>query len=316
MSDTYQERKYPEKSWSISKMKTLENCERDYYYTYYGSHNGWIYTSTYEQKIAWRLKKLSNLWMCFGDVVHREIKGIINICKKDKTKFMNATRFNEIILNKLRNIIRESIQKYNTKEWDEYPKGIMLQEYYYGEKISKQIGNELKERLSQCVNNFYVSKTFEEILNKDTVIIENDEDIFSSINYEGLKVYSKIDLLYKDYEGYYVIVDWKTGKISNSDKEQLLVYAWYVMEQYGVHYSRIKGRIEYLLDGYAEEILFKLEDIEYIKSKVLNDLKIINYYLDDINLNKAKKKEEFQKTFKTYKCANCKFRMLCEDDSV
>lgn len=316
MSDTYQERKYPEKSWSISKMKTLENCERDYYYTYYGSHNGWIYTSTDEQKIAWRLKKLSNLWMCFGDVVHREIKGIINICKKDKTKFMNATRFNEITLNKLRNIIRESIQKYNTKEWDEYPKGIMLQEYYYGDKISKQIGDELKERLIKCVNNFYVSKTFEEILKEETIIIENDEDIFSSINYEGLKVYSKIDLLYKDYDGYYVIVDWKTGKISDGDKEQLLVYAWYVMEKYGVHYSRIKGRIEYLLDGHVEEILFKLDDIEYIKSKVLNDLKIINYYLDDISLNKAKKKEEFQKTFKTYKCVNCKFRMLCKDDSV
>ena len=61
MNSTYQERKYPEKSWSISKMKTLENCERDYYYTYYGSHNGWIYSSTDEQKMAWRLKKLTNL---------------------------------------------------------------------------------------------------------------------------------------------------------------------------------------------------------------------------------------------------------------
>ena len=83
-------------------------------------------------------------------------------------------------------------------------------------------------------------------LKSETVIIENDEDIFSSINYDSLKVYSKIDLLYKDYDGYYVIVDWKTGKASDSDKEQLLVYAWYVMEEYGVHYSRIKGRIEYL----------------------------------------------------------------------
>lgn len=316
MSDTYQERKYPEKSWSISKMKTLENCERDYYYTYYGSHNGWIYTSTDEQKMAWRLKKLTNLWMCFGEVVHKEIKGIINICKKDKTKFMNATRFNEVTLNKLRNIIRESIQKYNTKEWDEYPKGIMLQEYYYGDKISKQIGNELKERLSQCINSFYVSKSFEDILKSETVIIENDEDIFSSINYDSLKVYSKIDLLYKDYDGYYVIVDWKTGKASDSDKEQLLVYAWYVMEQYGVHYSRIKGRIEYLLDGHAEEVIFKQEDIEFIKNKVSNDLKIINYYLYDIVLNKPKEKEVFQKTLKNYKCSNCKFRMLCNDDNV
>lgn len=316
MNSTYQERKYPEKSWSISKMKTLENCERDYYYTYYGSHNGWIYTSTDEQKIAWRLKKLTNLWMCFGEVVHKEIRGIINICKKDKTKFMNSTRFNEITLNKLRNIIRESMHKYKTKEWDEYPKGIMLQEYYYGDKISKQIGNELKERLNQCVNSFYVSKTFEDILKPETVIIENDEDIFSSINYESLKVYSKIDLLYKDYDGYYVIVDWKTGKASDNDKEQLLVYAWYVMERYSVHYSRIKGRIEYLLDGHAEEVIFKPDDLEFIKDKVSNDLKIINYYLDDVVINKPKKKEVFQKTLKNYRCSNCKFRVLCDYDDV
>ena len=208
------------------------------------------------------------------------------------------------------------MNKYNTKEWDEYPKGIMLQEYYYGDKISKQIGNELKERLSQCINSFYVSKTFEDILKPETVIIENDEDIFSSINYNSLKVYSKIDLLYKDYDGYYVIVDWKTGKVSDSDKEQLLVYAWYVMEQYGVHYSRIKGRIEYLLDGHVEEVIFKAEDIRFIKDKVSNDLKIIDYYLEDIVLNKPKEKEVFKKTLKNYKCSNCKFRMLCDYDEV
>ena len=42
MNSGYERRKYPEKSWSISKMKTLNSCEREYYYTYYGSHNGWI----------------------------------------------------------------------------------------------------------------------------------------------------------------------------------------------------------------------------------------------------------------------------------
>lgn len=316
MKEGYQERKYPEKSWSISKMKTLNSCEREYYYTYYGSHNGWIYTSTDEQKLAWRLKKLTNLWMCFGDVVHNQIKGIINICKKDKTKFMNAIRLNEVTLNLLRNIVRESIQKYKTDEWNEYPKGTMLQEYYYGNTISKELGNELKERLNQCINSFYVSKSFEDILKSETMILENDEDVFSSIQYNSLKIYSKIDLLYKDTEGYYIIVDWKTGKPSDSDKEQLLVYAWYVMEQYGVHYSKIKGRIEYLLDGYSEELLFKYEDIEYIKCKVENDLKIINYYLDDINLNKAKEKIEFHKTDQSYKCKNCKFRLLCNKDNV
>ena len=33
MSEGYEERKYPEKSWSISRMKTLDSCQREYYYT-------------------------------------------------------------------------------------------------------------------------------------------------------------------------------------------------------------------------------------------------------------------------------------------
>ena len=88
------------------------------------------------------------------------------------------------------------------------------------------------------------------------------------------------------------------------------------MEQYGVHYSRIKGRIEYLLDGHVEEVIFKAEDIRFIKDKVSNDLKIIDYYLEDIVLNKPKEKEVFKKTLKNYKCINCKFRMLCDYDEV
>ena len=314
MNSGYERRKYPEKSWSISKMKTLNSCEREYYYTYYGSHNGWIFTSSEEQKISWRLKKLTNLWMCFGEAVHKQIRGIINLCKVDKSKIMNASRFNEVTLNQLRTIIKESINKYITNEWNEYPRGVMLQEYYYGNKISKSVGEELKEKLIQCSNNFYVSITFEDILKDEVVILENDEEVFSSFEYNNLKIYSKLDLLYKDLDGYYVIVDWKTGKASMDDKEQLLVYAWYVMQKYSVHHSKIKGRVEYLLDGYFEEILFKYEDIEYIKSKVENDLKIINYYLEDINLNKPKEKLVFEKTLKKYKCENCKFRLLCNNE--
>lgn len=314
MSEYYEEKFYPEKSWSISRMKTLNSCEREYYYTYYGSHNGWICTSSDEQKLSWRLKKLTNLWMCFGEIVHEQIRGII-IASKNNKKIMNADIFNEVTLKILRNIIKESIEKYNNDQWNEYPKGKMLQEYYYGGKISKEIGNQLKERLMQCVNSFYVSKTFEDILNPDTIIIENDEDVFNSFLINNLKIYSKIDLLYKDTNGDYIIVDWKTGKYSNGDKEQLLVYACYINEKYGVNPSRIKGRIEYLLENHAEEIVFNEDDLDYIKEKVENDLKIINYYLDDIDLNKAKEKNKFLKTEKKFKCSSCKFRLLCDEGS-
>lgn len=58
-------------------MKVMENCYREYYYTYYGSHNGWIDNVTDEQKVAWRLKKLTNIWLMFGDKLHDVIKKTI-----------------------------------------------------------------------------------------------------------------------------------------------------------------------------------------------------------------------------------------------
>lgn len=316
MRGEYVDRQYPEKSWSISKMKTLDNCAREYYYTYYGSHNGWKHVSSEEAQLAWRLKKLTNLWMCFGEVVHNQIRGIMEQCKKRDPKFMDAQRFNHVALNQLRAVVRGSKEKYNTNEWNEYPKGVMLQEYYYGNEISKETGNELTERLEQCVNNFYVSKTFEEVLNTKAIIVENDEDVFNNFEHSGLKVYSKLDLLYIDVDGYYVIVDWKTGKYSESDKEQLLVYAWYVVQRYGIPLSRIKGRVEYLLEGQFEEVLFDNENLEYIKSRVDNDLKIINYYLIDTDINEAKEKSEFYKTESEWKCKSCKFRLLCKRECV
>jgi hypothetical protein len=116
---------YPEKSWSISKMKVIDNCFREYYYTYYGSHNGWLYESTDEQKTSWRLKKLTNIWIMFGDKLHQLIKDLIN----DDGSQINTEQMKEYMRTKLNLGVKESLKKYRSGEWDEYPKGEMLQEY-------------------------------------------------------------------------------------------------------------------------------------------------------------------------------------------
>ena len=48
----------------------------------------------------------------------------------------------------------------------------------------------------------------------------------------------------------------------------------------------------------------------------INFNNVTKSYGFDIVLNKPKEKEVFQKTLKNYKCSNCKFRILCNDDSV
>jgi hypothetical protein len=46
---------YPEFSWSQSRRSTFRECPRKYFWTYYGSHNGWLREAPAEARAAWRL---------------------------------------------------------------------------------------------------------------------------------------------------------------------------------------------------------------------------------------------------------------------
>jgi len=300
---------YPEKSWSISKMKVIESCYREYYYTYYGSHNGWLYQSTEEQKISWRLKKLTNIWLMFGDKLHQIISSNLrennkNIKSEDIKKYMKLN---------LNLGIKESILKFRSGAWDEYPKGEMLQEYYYGGKIEEQNIQEIKNRIERCSDNFVDCKTYIDLVSTESTLLEADEGKFDFLLIYGVKVYALIDTLYIDNEGNYIIVDWKTGKFSEYDKEQLQVYAIYVMDKYNVPLTKIRGRIEYLLLRERYDYQFTEEEIEQIKLRIRDDIRVIDNFLQEPEINKPKSKDVFRKCDNLKKCGKCKFKKLCLD---
>lgn len=310
MGDIYEKKEYPEKSWSISKMKTLDNCYREYYYTYYGSHNGWIWNAPDECKAAWRLKKLTNIWLMFGDKLHDVIKRII----KSGNSKVDIDRVKSFMKTQLNIGVKNSLIKFKDGSWDEYPKGEMLQEYYYGEKLQEKEITEIKERIELCIDNFFKSKTYREVLEPSSTILEVDEGKFDYIFIHGVKVFALIDALYIDDEGNCIIVDWKTGKIAEHDKEQLLVYALYVMEKYNVPLNKIRGRIEYLLSGENVEYIFTEKEINEIYKRIQNELKVINAFLVDKDLNIPRDKDDFSKCDNLNICNKCKFKKLCLDD--
>ena len=145
-------------------MKVMENCYREYYYTYYGSHNGWIDNVTDEQKVAWRLKKLTNIWLMFGDKLHDVINITPNYLKEYMRKVLNHG-------------VKDSIEKYKDGLWDDYPRGEMLQEYYYGEKLDEESVKEVKRRIELCIDGFFNSKSYKDILKEKSIVLEVDEGI-------------------------------------------------------------------------------------------------------------------------------------------
>lgn len=304
---------YPEKSWSISKIKTIKSCLREYYYTYYGSYRGWEYEADYERKVTWRLKKLTNIWIYFGDIIHEGIKDIIKYKINNKELEVNIDRFKNFIRMKLNTLVKQSNRNDRILEWDNYPSGKMLQEYYYNGKIEKDDINEIKERIEQCVENFFESKTFEDISSRNFWdVLEIDEKKFDYIFINNIKVFAIIDMLYIDENGNCIIVDWKTGKESEDDKNQLLVYTLYVMDKYKIPLEKIIGRIEYLLTGENKEYKFSNSDLEEMKLKVKQEINVIDAMLEDKELNKPKPKEMFVMCEEEYKCKKCKYKKLCE----
>lgn len=310
-------KEYPEKSWSISRVKTIKSCLREYYYTYYGSHRGWDPEASYEQKYSWRLKKLTNIWLAFGDVIHKAIKNIIDFKKNNIDKEIDVDALKEFVRTNLNIIVKQSSRKDSILRWNEYPKGNMLLEYYYDGKLEREDILEIKERIEQCVENIFESKTFFDINKGEYLdILEVDEGNFDYFFHEGVKVFALIDLLYLDNDRNIVIVDWKTGKQNEEDREQLLVYLLYVMEKYNVPVEKVKGRVEYLLQGEHVEYSFTNDDVEHIKNRISLEINVINALLVDENNNIPKEKDTFIMCDEDFKCNKCKYKRLCKKERV
>ncbi|MDU1854663.1 MAG: PD-(D/E)XK nuclease family protein, partial [Clostridium baratii] len=263
------------------------------------------------------LKKLTNIWLAFGDVIHKAIKNIIDFKKNNIDKEIDVDALKEFVRTNLNIIVKQSSRKDSILRWNEYPKGNMLLEYYYDGKLEREEILEIKERIEQCVENIFESKTFFDINKGEYLdILEVDEGNFDYFFHEGVKVFALIDLLYLDNDRNIVIVDWKTGKQNEEDREQLLVYLLYVMEKYNVPVEKVKGRVEYLLQGEHVEYSFTNDDVEHIKNRISLEINVINALLVDENNNIPKDKDTFIMCDEDFKCNKCKYRRLCKKERV
>lgn len=304
----FEVKQFPEMSWSLSRHKTLMNCQMQYFFTYYLSHNGWLQKASSVSKHAYRLKKMVSTDILLGNSVHKQIQQVIGHVQSEE-KIQSESHLVENIRADLNTAYVDSIQR--RAQWFEKPsKYSMLQEIYYDGSLTKEKIHDIQERTRLSVNHFVSSRTFNVISHNQKVKIV-DAERFRAMKVDGINIFAVLDLVYQDENGRYVIVDWKTGKERPDDFYQVVLYVWFLHEKLNIDLSDIEAKIEYLQIGKQKSIQVKQIDIDNMLNTFRMSMELMCGYIDDIKQNKPFGFEVFPKTQNPRTCSSCNYRELC-----
>lgn len=304
----------PELTWSISKMDVFNSCKRKYFYDYYASHLGWSDDASELSKEVYKLKKLSNKDMCAGNLIHEKARDLIDAIVLNPTSILTPTCLEKHVNVAIYQFRNSCVQSNSFgANWTPKVKGFsMLQEYFYNDKINKIEGEEIKSLISKCICNVALSTTYDDIQSNCLGVIINGNGDFTSFEFEGVKVFAVLDLLYQNTNSKYVVVDWKTGKEDKKKhRYQMLVYARYVSEVYGIDMKDIVCRLEYISCGTFTEYTFTNDDLNELYDVIESGISIFKESLDDDELNIPKDISYFKQTNDTSICSGCKYKGIC-----
>lgn len=302
--------KWPHFSYSNGRKRTFDQCLRKYFYEYYANWNGWRWNASELSRRVYRLKKLKNMYLITGEYLHLAFKIALEEIKYKRTDLCDANYLNTMVFDKLHSAI-ESSKQYN--EWLKDPKKIMLMEYYYGEGVTKDIKIKIRDLVRSININFFNSDTWEQVYSENIDLLEIDKNTYEYIEIDNIRIYCMLDLLLKIDGENYLIVDWKTGKFSKKDKEQMLIYAYFISNKYKIPIENIKCRIEYLQSTEKIEFGFMNDDIEALKLDIIKDVKKMKEYIldKDIKNNIPIDMYDFQVTDDRSNCTFCNYKELC-----
>jgi len=298
---------FPELSWSWTRSQTFLNCKRWYFHAYYSSWGGWRREASNLSRHAYRLKRLVTLDQLFGISVHNQIHRMI-----DHSQKMTVEAFTASVRKALNRAFWDS--KNNQEEWYEHPCNInMLHEMYYGGELPEHKIQEYQERMTVIANHLLSSQTFMDIFDRKDKVKLITSERFRVFELEGIKVWVVMDLVYQDLEnGKFVVVDFKTGKPSSSDRVQLLLYALFLKEAFHLpSLDQMELRNEYLSTGKHASFTPKQTELEYVQSLIQTSVKEMKSCLRIPEQNVPLEMERFEQTKNRAICRRCAFQELC-----
>lgn len=295
-------------TWSVSRAQAFQNCQRAYYYNYYGSWGGWDSAAPDRIRQLYILKNVKPMVMWAGSIVHDLIKQAL-----EQYSMSHILPSAADLQAQARQLLRQGWTDSVNQEWRTAPKKTNLHELYYGngKSLPREDTDRIKTRVYDCLEAFVNSATLKAILTVPFVQWK-PIDILDSFLVEENKVWCAVDFAYTDSEGIMHIVDWKTGGENPVTlRQQLACYALYALDKWKCAVGQLALHGVFLNDGgrrsdYSVDAGLLIS----VKDQILLSIQAMRRKLKDPENNLAEE-EDFPLTENTGACESCSFREAC-----
>lgn len=290
-------------SWSFSRSRTFQDCPRKYWFHYYGSWGGWEANAPAEARELYLLKKITGLHMLAGDTVHRAIeRALLGWARGEQPEVETTVAW-------CKREMQRGFSESRDELWREGPsKYVRLFSHHYGPPPSRDFLTRIAKKVGDSVRTFFVSQAF-------GLIRETDPDrwlpieTLDTFEFEGTQVYAVPDFACR-HDGDVLIFDWKTGKRSKSNLDQVVLYALFAAAKWDADPERVKAAPVYLLNGGEFDPAHVTEkDRARVEEVMRSSIAAMRERLADPAGNVARK-EDFEPT-PGHGCRWCNFRGVC-----
>lgn len=296
-------------AWSESRVRCLRECSWKYYLTYIQSWEGWLPSAPQERQRAYMLKNMTNLPMWVGSIVHDIIEEIITTGRRTGVwKPLKLAQHDGV------QALRKGWKQSKDKRWQGSPKrNTNLAEHYYQEEIEPDKLTLYKQKMLASLKAFYdmpLFKVMKELPKKDWLTLED----FQKFQLDtGEEVAVKIDCGFK-YKGKVYLLDWKTGRVSDTVIDQLTTYAMYAIKQGWANKPEDIVIIPVYLAAYAEIGEQATPHLDVTMQRMKRQAGIIRseYPLLAKAFENKNNPAHFNRTDNEHACERCFFRDMCD----
>lgn len=286
-------------SWSYSKFKLFHCCERAYYFHYYKALKGYDYSSSSFEKEIYFHKNLVNKELWLTKIIRSSLFHTLA-----EIKLYNSYKFKKLFKNHAIKKFNYEFKQLITENWKSDPRSLNLQEIYYKEKTSSEIGDYIINDIKKIADNLSLEESFKHLKKFPYQTILNPEKpIYFFL--QGIKIWCS-PLLISHYKGNINI--FVLNYHSNFKWADIMgINTLYAMKKWNENKNNIIPHTLFVdeKDPYVVFARRSTKELESIIKKSTDEM------LSRLTFHGKAFMKNFPATSKEENCQKCKFRKIC-----